>query len=115
MKLSIVVVMSFAVCSMSALGEPAHVHPATASSNASALADANASSSHRVVGIVKKVDVAARTVTLDHEAVKSLSWPAMTMTFKIDSAADMRKLKSGAHVKVDMVQRGNDYVVTAVH
>src|SRR5205823_4865511 len=38
--------------------------------------------SHHAVGVVKSVDAAKGTLTLEHEPVASMKWPAMTMTFK---------------------------------
>ena len=114
MKISILLAVTIAACSTTTLGQTSHVHSMTPTASAPTAVEAKTSSTHHVSGVVKKVDPAAKTVTLDHEAVKSLSWPPMTMTFKVDDPAEMRKLKPGAKVDVDMVQRGNDYVVTAV-
>lgn len=36
-----------------------------------------------VVGVVQAVDPAAGTITIHHEAVEALGWPAMTMPFKL--------------------------------
>lgn len=69
---------------------------------------------HKINGTVKEVDVASKTVTLDHGPVKTLNWPAMSMKFKVDDKVSMDKLRQGTKVDVDVVQRGKDYVVTAV-
>lgn len=68
---------------------------------------------HSAKGTVKSSDAKAGTVTLDHEAVKSLSWPAMTMTFKVQDKALMDKLGQGKKVEVEFEQRGKDYVITS--
>ena len=70
--------------------------------------------SHRLTGTVKKVDIKAKAVTLEHDAVQSLNWPAMTMTFKVQDDATIAKIKPGAKLDADMVQRGKDYVITNV-
>ncbi|HZQ63198.1 MAG TPA: copper-binding protein [Casimicrobiaceae bacterium] len=70
---------------------------------------------HRITGTVKKVDAKNRTVTLEHEAVPSLNWPAMTMSFKVQDDATLAKVKSGAKIRAEMVQRGKDYVITSVN
>jgi Cu(I)/Ag(I) efflux system periplasmic protein CusF len=67
---------------------------------------------HTAKGTVKSVDNKAQTVTLDHEPVQSMSWPAMTMTFKVRDKAVMDKLAQGRKVEVDFEQRGKDYVIT---
>jgi Cu(I)/Ag(I) efflux system protein CusF len=38
---------------------------------------------HRTSAVVKAVDSTKGKVTLAHQAVKSLNWPAMTMTFSV--------------------------------
>ena len=67
---------------------------------------------HVAKGTVKSVDAKLGTVTLDHEPVKSLKWPAMTMAFKVQDRALIEKLVQGKKVEVDFEQRGKDYVIT---
>src|SRR5207244_8275707 len=38
---------------------------------------------HKATGVVKAIDPSKGTVTLAHEPVKSLKWPAMTMGFVV--------------------------------
>ena len=68
---------------------------------------------HTTTGTVKRVDAKAGTVTLDHEPVKSLDWPAMTMVFKVRDKAVMDKLAQCKKVEVQFEQRGKDYVITS--
>ena len=70
---------------------------------------------HKAVGVVKKVDPKASSVTLAHEAIKSLNWPAMTMSFKVQEKALLDRLAQGRKVEVDFEQRGKDYVITKVN
>ena len=51
------------------------------------------------VGVVRAVNPKARTVTLDHEAIQSLGWPAMTMSFKVADAALLKGVAPGARVR----------------
>lgn len=69
---------------------------------------------HIAKGTVKKADPKAGKVTLDHGAVASLNWPAMTMAFKVKDAALWKKLEDGNKVEVEFAQQGADYVVTRV-
>ena len=69
---------------------------------------------HTAVGTVKKVDAKAGTVTLNHEPVKSLKWPAMTMSFKVTDKSLFDKLPEGKKVEVEFKQVDKDYVVTSV-
>ena len=68
---------------------------------------------HVAKGTVKSVDAKAGTVTLDHEPVKSMNWPAMNMTFKVQDKAVLDKLGQGKTVEVQFEQRGKDYVITS--
>jgi Cu(I)/Ag(I) efflux system periplasmic protein CusF len=68
---------------------------------------------HTAKGTVKSVDPKAQTVTLAHEAVKTLNWPAMTMAFKVQDKTLMDQLTVGRKVEVELEQRGKDYVITS--
>ena len=69
---------------------------------------------HTTKGVVKKIDAKAGTVTLDHEPVKSLDWPAMTMAFKVKDKALMKKFETAKQTEVEFEKRGKDYVITGV-
>lgn len=69
---------------------------------------------HKAVAVVKEVDAANGKVTLAHEAVKSLNWPAMTMGFPVKDKMLLDKLAVGKKVNVELKKEGSDYVVTAV-
>lgn len=64
--------------------------------------------------IVKAVDTAQGKVTLAHGPVKSLGWPAMTMSFGVRDKALLDKLAVGRKVHVEFEKEGSDYVVTSV-
>lgn len=69
---------------------------------------------HQTTAVVKAVDVANGKVTLAHEPVESLNWPAMTMGFSVKDKKLFDKLVIGKKVKVEFMQQGSDYIVTAV-
>ena len=68
---------------------------------------------HHGTGTVKSVDRTQGTVTIAHQAVPSMNWPAMTMTFKADKRK-LQALKPGEKIDFDFVQRGNDVVITKI-
>ena len=70
---------------------------------------------HAAKGTVKSVDAKAGTVTIDHAAVKSMNWPAMSMAFQVKDKALFDKLAKGRKVEFEFEQRGKDYVVTKVN
>ncbi len=49
-------------------------------------------------GIVKKVDLRAKKVTIIHDELKSLDMPAMTMVFRIADEALLERLKEGEEI-----------------
>lgn len=69
---------------------------------------------HMAKGKVTKVDTAASVVTLAHEPVKSLNWPAMTMGFQVRDKMVLDKLTVGKMVDFEFVQADKGYVITKV-
>lgn len=69
---------------------------------------------HKAVGVVKALDTKAGTVTFAHEPVKTLNWPAMSMTFSIHDKMFFDRLAEGKKVEFEFVQEGKAYVVKAV-
>ena len=69
---------------------------------------------HKATGVVKSVDAKNNTVTLAHDPVASLKWPAMTMAFKADDPKLVQGLKPGQKVDFEFTQRGKDYVLTSI-
>lgn len=68
----------------------------------------------RGTGVVKAVDKAQGTVTLAHDPIKSINWPAMTMAFKVKDKTLLDSAKTGARVDFTLEKAGNDYVITSV-
>ena len=69
--------------------------------------------SHKGVGTVKKVDPAAGTVTIAHGPIRSINWPAMSMTFAVKDKALLGKLAPEKKVEFEFMQQGSDYVITS--
>ncbi|MGH8790460.1 MAG: copper-binding protein [Cupriavidus necator] len=70
--------------------------------------------SHKAIGVVKATDAKAGTVTLAHEPIESLNWPAMTMGFLVRDKMLLDKLALGKKIEFEFVQESKGYVVTAV-
>ncbi|MEN4392375.1 cation efflux system protein CusF [Enterobacter cloacae] len=59
-------------------------------------------------GIVKGVDLTNKKVTIAHEAIPEIGWPAMTMRFTFtDADESIKAVKVGNRVKFSFVQQGN--------
>jgi Cu(I)/Ag(I) efflux system protein CusF len=66
------------------------------------------------VGVVRKVDAAQGKVTLQHEPIESLGWPAMTMAFHVKDGHLLAGLEPGRKVRFAFLQQGPQYVITAI-
>jgi Cu(I)/Ag(I) efflux system protein CusF len=66
------------------------------------------------VGVVKAVDTAKGTVTLAHQPIKEMHWPAMTMSFKVTDAKLLEGISAGQHVHFTLQGSNKNCVVTAI-
>jgi Cu(I)/Ag(I) efflux system protein CusF len=66
------------------------------------------------IGIVKAIDTAQGTITLQHQAIASIHWPAMTMPFKVASPDLLKVAKAGDKVQFTLRPAGADSTVTAI-
>ena len=69
---------------------------------------------HTAKGVVKKVDAKAGMVTVAHEPIPSMNWPAMTMDFKVKDKALLGKFADGKDVEFEFAKEGNLYVVKSM-
>lgn len=69
---------------------------------------------HHAVGVVKSIDAATGKVTLAHGPVKTLNWPAMTMTFGVKDKGLLDKLGVGKHVQVAFEKQGDGFIIMSV-
>ena len=64
-----------------------------------------ASASHKAEGTLKAIDAAAGTVSVSHDPVASLGWPAMTMDFVLANPSLAAKLAPGSPIAFEFVER----------
>ena len=70
---------------------------------------------HSATGVVKKVDAAKGTVTLAHEPIKSLKWPAMTMDFRVRDKASLATLKPDQKIEFELIEeKKGSYVISRI-
>ncbi len=65
-------------------------------------------------GEVRKVDKAAKKITLKHEAIKNLDMPPMTMVFQVKDPAMLDKVKAGDKVSFSAEDVGGAMTVTGI-
>ncbi|MDR3446872.1 MULTISPECIES: copper-binding protein [unclassified Dyella] len=65
-------------------------------------------------GVVKAIDTSKGTVTLQHEAITAIHWPAMTMAFKVATPAMLQSVKVGDKVRFTVHPAGMDSTVTSM-
>ncbi|AXS80325.1 efflux RND transporter periplasmic adaptor subunit [Dechloromonas sp. HYN0024] len=70
---------------------------------------------HKAVGVLNAVDAASGNVTITHEPVASLKWPAMKMDFMLANPSLISGVKPGAAIAFEFVERGaGEWVITSV-
>lgn len=62
----------------------------------------------------KVTSVAGSKITIDHQAVEGLGWPAMTMSFEAPEEAMLQGLQPGANVNFAFRKDGQQYVLTEI-
>jgi len=67
---------------------------------------------HSTIGEI--TSVSAGVVTIEHQEVPSLGWPAMTMTFKAPDSLSVSGLAPGTHVEFSFHQQGSDNVLIEI-
>jgi len=64
-------------------------------------------------GVIKAIDTAQGTITLEHEAIPAIGWPAMTMPFHTTPEV-LKQAKVGQRVHFSLRPDGMRSKVTAV-
>ena len=65
-------------------------------------------------GVVETIDTAKGTITIKHQAIASIQWPAMTMTFKAGPPSLLQSVKVGEKVNFTLHPAGMHSTVTAI-
>ena len=63
-------------------------------------------------GVIKKVDLAAGEIIIQHGRLDSIGMPAMTMVFGVADKAWLAKLKAGDKIRFAAEMRGGNPVVS---
>lgn len=66
------------------------------------------------IGTVTQVDAAAGAITINHEPIAALSWPAMTMQFTVENPAILQGIAAGDHVSFELKSATETSIVSMV-
>jgi len=67
-------------------------------------------------GVVKDIDMNSKKITISHEAIPEVGWPAMTMRFTFMNEDDtINALKTGNHVDFSFIQQGNISLLKSIN
>jgi Cu(I)/Ag(I) efflux system membrane fusion protein len=70
---------------------------------------------HRAKGSVEAVERKGGMVKINHEAIPSLKWPAMTMEFQVEDRALLKGVEPGQAVEFDLVQKSpGEFVIERI-
>jgi Cu(I)/Ag(I) efflux system membrane fusion protein len=77
--------------------------------------EAKGAVTHRADGTIDAIDAQSGTVTISHQPVASLKWPAMTMDFALANASLVSGVKPGTPISFEFVERKpGEWVITSV-
>jgi len=105
--------LSAAACSPPA--QQATEETATDMSAMENAAPAEGSAPIQSTGVVTAVDATAGTISLDHEAIPAVSWPAMSMQFTAEDPAILQDIAVGDRVMFQLKSATETSIVTMVH
>ena len=66
-------------------------------------------------GVIQMIKQDEHTLNLQHEAIKDLGWPAMTMDFSVTDEIDLSNLSVNDNVMFQLEQRDGNYLITSIH
>lgn len=105
MRLSLIVTL---VAGMAAFSLPASANETHHNVSASVSASPVSQQVTEAVGTVRGIDAENKKITIDHDAIASLGWPAMRMRFTYTEAApQFTDLKEGDKVSFTFIQQEN--------
>ena len=74
----------------------------------------SAATTGKGTGVVTAIDQKAATISIKHQPIVALGWPAMTMTFKATPAALLKGIKVGQKIAFDANQGRGVPEITAI-
>ncbi|HSH80114.1 MAG TPA: copper-binding protein [Herpetosiphonaceae bacterium] len=75
-------------------------------------ATAAAGETHSGTGTV--TNISGNAVTISHEEIRSIGWPAMTMAFTANDAALLKDIEAGDRVSFAFSKAGSAFTLTSI-
>jgi Cu(I)/Ag(I) efflux system protein CusF len=69
---------------------------------------------YTAIGVVDAVHEAEGRLTVSHQPVPALNWPAMTMRFRAQSPDQLEGIKPGDRVRLDFYNEGNTSIIQEI-
>ena len=66
-------------------------------------------------GVIEAVDMESKKITIKHDPIPAVNWPAMTMRFTLVADTKADDIKPGDKVAFTFVQQGNLSVLRDIH
>jgi len=77
-------------------------------------APANTTTAITGEGKVTEVNVQQHALTIAHQPIAALKWPAMTMAFAVKEGVTLEGIKAGDHVSFSLESDADAYVITQI-
>ncbi|GIK49851.1 MAG: hypothetical protein BroJett013_25480 [Alphaproteobacteria bacterium] len=106
--------LAFAAVLLTAACTPPAGEQAQTAEQTQPAASAAQSGPVRAAGTVTAVDAAAGTISIDHEAIAAISWPAMEMQFTAEDPAILQGIAVGDRVAFDLKSAAEPQTVVRV-
>jgi Cu(I)/Ag(I) efflux system membrane fusion protein len=65
-------------------------------------------------GVIQSIELTKRVITLSHEAIAELGWPAMRMDFLVDKEVDLQQFKVNDKVVFSLRKEGQQFVIVTM-
>ena len=68
----------------------------------------------QAIGVITAIDTKENILTLDHEAIPAINWPAMKMGFKVADPSLLNGLTVGDKVDFELKAESENQIIVAV-
>lgn len=65
-------------------------------------------------GVIKRIDMEAKKLTIKHGEIKNLEMPPMTMVFRVADDAMLEAVKKGDKIQFNVIEKDGKMTVTEI-